>query len=317
MGAWRYRTPKHTVGTLRLSCGDAPFICVQPAPAGCGGWWYSVTMEDMETRVPETEHAQVLEKWHAPLTSVTPLSRYLAMALFVALPFLGFWLGVGWGNMTMTERHGAEKLNLDTAGAPSSETVTFSLDRSVETQEAYSGTFATKLVVDGERYEVALIADNLTTERTTDSFCGHDAGVLMRSGSFRLVSRKDDREVGSVVVDHVRWFAEGQLHDGIRLIQEPRSGITLIGIYQYESCSTESLALYHLARNGELTKVPFLQEDGHVEAYPIGTSHAGVEQVPEGLRGCVYSNANFTTYCSTYNFTGSVMQRVNYEVSTR
>jgi len=33
------------------------------------------------------------ETWYAPLNKVTPLSKYLAMLLFVSLPFLGFWIG--------------------------------------------------------------------------------------------------------------------------------------------------------------------------------------------------------------------------------
>ncbi len=118
------------------------------------------------------------------------------------------------------------------------------------------------------------------------------------------------------MVDHARLFVEGRLHDGIRVIHESRSGISFIGIYQYESCSTESLALYHLARNGELKKVPFVEEEGHADVYTIGTSRTGIEHVPNGLRGCVYSNTNLTTYCLTYEFTGSVMQRVGHDVST-
>lgn len=34
------------------------------------------------------------KKWHTSFTCVTPFSKYLALALFVALPFAGFWLGV-------------------------------------------------------------------------------------------------------------------------------------------------------------------------------------------------------------------------------
>jgi hypothetical protein len=59
---------------------------------------------DEETRSvhavpPETEksvrHAE--DNWYAPLNRVTPLSKYLALALFVALPFAGFWLGMSYG----------------------------------------------------------------------------------------------------------------------------------------------------------------------------------------------------------------------------
>lgn len=34
------------------------------------------------------------EDWKRRFTEVTPLSKYLALALFIALPFLGFWLGM-------------------------------------------------------------------------------------------------------------------------------------------------------------------------------------------------------------------------------
>lgn len=48
-----------------------------------------------------TEQSQT-GKWYTPLTRVTTLSKYLAMALFVMLPFVGFWLGVEYGAKQLT-----------------------------------------------------------------------------------------------------------------------------------------------------------------------------------------------------------------------
>jgi hypothetical protein len=45
----------------------------------------------MEEQNPVTEKANKFPKW---LTTVTPLSKALAMILFIALPFLGFYLGI-------------------------------------------------------------------------------------------------------------------------------------------------------------------------------------------------------------------------------
>jgi hypothetical protein len=50
-------------------------------------------MEGEEPQEAQAEQQQT-EKWYALLTRVTPLSKYLALALFIALPFAGFWLGI-------------------------------------------------------------------------------------------------------------------------------------------------------------------------------------------------------------------------------
>jgi len=58
--------------------------------------WYDVRMEGEGSYTQHIEQPQP-EKWYAPLARVTPFSKYLALGLFVVLPFLGFWLGVGYG----------------------------------------------------------------------------------------------------------------------------------------------------------------------------------------------------------------------------
>ncbi len=47
---------------------------------------------DEEPPVLQVEQSQA-DKWYTPLTRDTPLSKYLALALFIVLPFVGFWFG--------------------------------------------------------------------------------------------------------------------------------------------------------------------------------------------------------------------------------
>jgi hypothetical protein len=44
--------------------------------------------------------ATLSEPWHAPLNRVTTFSKYFALALFIILPFVGFWLGYLYGLQT-------------------------------------------------------------------------------------------------------------------------------------------------------------------------------------------------------------------------
>jgi hypothetical protein len=52
-------------------------------------------MNEEQTHVSlPTEVKSANQKWYTPLTHCTPLSKYFAMAIFVVLPFVGFWLGL-------------------------------------------------------------------------------------------------------------------------------------------------------------------------------------------------------------------------------
>ncbi len=55
-------------------------------------------MEGEQVQVMQTETVPDMDKWYTPLTHPTRLSRYLAMTLFVALPFVGFWLGTRYAD---------------------------------------------------------------------------------------------------------------------------------------------------------------------------------------------------------------------------
>jgi hypothetical protein len=42
-------------------------------------------------------------KLHPALTTVTPISKFLAMLLFILLPFVGFYLGMQYGKISTTQ----------------------------------------------------------------------------------------------------------------------------------------------------------------------------------------------------------------------
>jgi hypothetical protein len=52
------------------------------------------TSPPLEVVTPSTVTQK--QDWLKPLTKVTPLSKALAMLLFIALPFVGFWLGMNY-----------------------------------------------------------------------------------------------------------------------------------------------------------------------------------------------------------------------------
>ena len=55
--------------------------------------------EEQLQQNPVTEE----KKWFTPLAQVTPVSKGLAAALFVLLPFIGFWLGMEYGKTCAQE----------------------------------------------------------------------------------------------------------------------------------------------------------------------------------------------------------------------
>jgi tetratricopeptide (TPR) repeat protein len=50
-------------------------------------------MENKNQTSEQAEQAEVIETKPSPLHTVTPLSKYLAMALFIIMPFIGGWIG--------------------------------------------------------------------------------------------------------------------------------------------------------------------------------------------------------------------------------
>jgi len=60
-------------------------------------------MEEVETNTPENFDFSDAEpkKWYTPVTTVTTFSKMVALALFVALPFIGFYIGYTFKSATV------------------------------------------------------------------------------------------------------------------------------------------------------------------------------------------------------------------------
>lgn len=76
---------------------------------------------------------------YAWLTTVTPLSKYVAMSLFVALPFVGFWVGVRYAEAPHVQQTGygtntaaSSSTTLDTAIVATPEPSAAHIDDAIE-----------------------------------------------------------------------------------------------------------------------------------------------------------------------------------------
>jgi hypothetical protein len=65
----------------------------------------------MENENQTSEQAEVVEQKTSPLHTITPFSKYIAMGLFIVLPFLGGWIGYTYAPEKVVE---VEKIIIET-----------------------------------------------------------------------------------------------------------------------------------------------------------------------------------------------------------
>lgn len=68
-------------------------------------------MDVNQIQESESPHHSTKTSMKEQFTTVTPVSKYLAILLFIALPFVGFWIGFNTLNNEKTENPVAEKIN--------------------------------------------------------------------------------------------------------------------------------------------------------------------------------------------------------------
>src|SRR5579872_3072786 len=109
----------------------------------------------------------------------------------------------------------------------------------------------------GDRYiDIYLVAADEKVEILKGSYCGGDEGTKVHSGHFQLVSVVDGVKVDTMSLDADDWFVAGKAHDGARLLHDPRTGQYLVAIYQYGSCSSETVRFVSLDATGHLFSIP-------------------------------------------------------------
>jgi hypothetical protein len=63
-------------------------------------------MNEQQTQLDEAQTVEGRTDWKQEITTVTPLSKHLAMILFIILPFAGFWLGMKYGGTEQRSEYG-------------------------------------------------------------------------------------------------------------------------------------------------------------------------------------------------------------------
>jgi hypothetical protein len=155
-------------------------------------------------------------------------------------------------------------------------------------------------------FDVYLFAPDENVDVLTSSFCGGDEGAKQFSGHFQLLSVADNAVVSKLDLDPDENFVEKKPHDGAHLIRDPKSGQDLVVIYQYGSCSSESVQFYSADPSGHLFPIPFLDRDGRTWKQMLTGSTGAIPHLATGaLVFCSYDNVIGYDFCGAYSFDGA------------
>jgi hypothetical protein len=159
----------------------------------------------------------------------------------------------------------------------------------------------------GDRYiDVYLFAPDEKVDVLKDSYCGGDQGAKQYSGHFQLLSVADNTIVSTLDLDPDYSFVEKKPHDGARLFRDPTSGQDLVVLFQYGSCSCESVQFFSADPSGRLFLVPFLDHDGRTWKQMLTGSDGAIPHLANGsLVFCSNANAIGYMICGTYTFDGA------------
>jgi len=154
--------------------------------------------------------------------------------------------------------------------------------------------------------DVYLFAEDENVEVLSGSFCGGDQGAKQYSGHFQLLSVVDNTIVSTLDLDPDYSFVEKKPHDGARLFRDPTSGQDLVVLFQYGSCSCESVQFFSADPSGRLFLVPFLDHDGRTWKQMLTGSDAAIPHLASGsLVFCSNANAIGYMICGAYTFDGA------------
>jgi len=158
----------------------------------------------------------------------------------------------------------------------------------------------------GRTIHVYLHAEDQKVEVLSATFCGGNEGAKQYSGHFQLISVADNTVLSRLDLDSDDVFVEKKPHDGARLIQDPKSGQYLVAIYQYASCSSESVQVFSADPSGRLFLISFLDRDGRTWKQALtGADGAAPPGASGDLMFCGYDNAIGYDLCGAYLFDGA------------
>jgi hypothetical protein len=157
--------------------------------------------------------------------------------------------------------------------------------------------------------DVYLFAADEQVETLEDSYCGGDKGDRQFSGHYQLVSVAGNAVVSRLDLDPDMRFTENRPHDGARLYRDPKAGQDLIVLFQYGTCSNETVQFFSADPSGHLCSIPFLDKDGRTRNHEVTRHATAIPDLPDGSAVfCGYANAVQYYFCDAYAFDGANFQ---------
>jgi hypothetical protein len=139
--------------------------------------------------------------------------------------------------------------------------------------------------------DVFLYAPNQRTHVLQQSYCGGKRSARSRHGSYRLVTAAGGEVLSQLPLGDY-FFVEGQPHDRLRSVVDPRTGRTWLAVYQYGNCNLEYLQLFRVLIDGRILPMPFVWRDGRRQLRGLTGPDGEIQKTPDGaLILCHYDNA--------------------------
>ena len=154
--------------------------------------------------------------------------------------------------------------------------------------------------------EVYLYAPDEKVDVLPSAFCGGDEGAKQFSGAYRLVSVAGNAVVSSLALDPDTNFVEKKPHDGARLYPDPKTGQQLVALFQYGTCTSETVQFFSADPTGLLYSIPFLDKDGRSWKQKLTGPTGQIPRLPDGSSAfCANAPDTGYNFCEAYAFDGA------------
>jgi hypothetical protein len=222
-------------------------------------------------------------------------------------PLKFFWLALAWAPAILLGNPQATPGPAPTSPAPAADSTAATQTVPTEPADFRKQSLShLRFERGGRTFDVYLFAEDESVDVLSAPFCGGDKGARQYSGHFQLLSVADNAIVSKLDLDPDYNFVEKKPHDGARLFRDPQSGQDLVVLYQYGSCSCESVQFFSADPSGHLFLISFLDRDGLTWKQMLTGSDGAIPHLAAGaLVFCSNANAIGYMMCGTYAFDGA------------
>jgi len=142
----------------------------------------------MENKNQTSEQAEVAEQKFSPLHTVTPLSKYLAMGLFITLPFVGGWIGYKYTPEKVVEVERVVKVEKEVNEVKSVENCTLVVREIIDSENE---TRKTARLLKGAAQSGDLIIDQQQCSQSDEVFFAPSSDFVSGSGNLYYLYDED------------------------------------------------------------------------------------------------------------------------------